>query len=156
MEDRVQDALNEILKKLEFVQESQNKLPYSVPAVLNKSTIDKNYSTIEPGSILPDGTEVPTDPNHPYFKDAQYVTICFNPVAKTPGYGSLADQFMAVTIEKTGTNEKAVYDILDQLRDEGDFMKFNEELKRDYGMDFYEIACDAIEVDLNPLWPRKN
>ena len=58
-----------------------------------------------------------------------------------------------VPTDPTGTNEDVVYDILDQLRDEDDFEEFNEELERDYGMDFYEVACNAMEVDLNPLWP---
>ena len=89
------------------------------------------------------GREVPTDPNHPYFKDAQYVKICFNPVAETPGYGSLADQFMKVTMERAGTTDDVVYNILNELRDAEDFREFNEELKRDYDMDFYEVACDA-------------
>ena len=30
-----------------------NRLQYSVPTVLDKTNIDRNYSTIEPGSILP-------------------------------------------------------------------------------------------------------
>ena len=33
-----------------------NRLQYSVPTVLSKTNIDRNYSTIEPGSILPGGT----------------------------------------------------------------------------------------------------
>jgi|21_taG_2_1085346.scaffolds.fasta_scaffold25160_2 hypothetical protein len=152
MDERVEQAIEFLLDKISKFY-GPDKLKYSTPAVMDKVTVDTNYSTIEPGSILPNGTEVPTDPNHDYFKDAQYVQICLNPVTETPGYGSLADQFMKVTMEKTGTDEKAVYHILDQLRDEGDFIEFSKELKRDYGMDFYEIACDKMSVDLNPLWP---
>ena len=55
---------------------------------------------IEPGSILPTGEQVPTDPNDPFFKDKQYVTITLNPTTDTPEYGSLADKFWSVTMEK--------------------------------------------------------
>lgn len=144
MDKRINEAIDFILREMEQSQRGRNKLRYSTPAVIDKANIDRKYSRIEPGSILPDGTQVPTDPNHPYFMDFQYVNICFNPPSETPGYGSLADQFMAATIEKIGgTDDRLVYSILDTLRDGEDFREFNEELKRDYGMDFYEVACDS-------------
>ena len=143
MDERINQGIDFVLRELKKGHGGRNMLSYSTPAVIDKATIDRKYSRIEPGSILPDGTEVPTDPNHPYFTDSQYVNICFNQTSKTPGYGSLADQFMAATIEKIGgTDERLVYSILDDLRDEGDFREFNDELKRDYGMNFYEVACD--------------
>tara|TARA_R110002020_G_scaffold337751_1_gene553185 strand:- start:33 stop:509 length:477 start_codon:yes stop_codon:yes gene_type:complete len=123
---------------------------------MEKLKINPNYSKIEPGSSLPDGTEAPTDPNHEYFTDAQYVQICINPVTKTPGYDSLADQFMEATLRNNlGYSEETVYGILDKLRDKADFEEFSAELERSYGMDFYEIACDKIAVDLTPGWMDK-
>ena len=144
MDDRINEAIDFLLREMEASQRGRNTLRYSIPAIIDKANIDRKYSRIEPGSILPDGTQVPTEPNHPYFDDFQYVKLCFSPTSETPGYGSLADQFFKATIETIGgTNENAVYAILDQLRDNADFMEFNDELKRDYGMDFYEIACDS-------------
>lgn len=143
MDDRINEAIDVVLENIATFR-GPNKLQYSVPVILDKTNINRKYSTIEPGSILPGGEEVPTDPNHPYFDDFQYVKLCFSPTSETPGYGSLADQFFKATIETIGgTNENAVYAILDQLRDNADFMEFNDELKRDYGMDFYEVACDS-------------
>jgi len=154
MADRIGTAFKELESALRIMKiKGSNDLPYSGEALRAKSRIDHKFDVIEPGSKLPTGEQVPTDPTDPFFDDKQYVTIILNPTKETPGYGSLADQFMKVTMEKTGTDEKAVYHILDQLRDSEDFREFNEELKRDYGMDFYGIACDVISVDLNPLWP---
>ena len=55
---------------------------------------------------------------------------------------SLADQFYAVTIGQWGTDEDAVYKILDKLETTEDFNAFNKELASTYHMDFYDIACD--------------
>ena len=144
MDERINQAIDFLVREMENSQRGGNRLKYATPAIIDKATIDRKYSRIEPGSILPDGTQVPTDPNHPYFMDFQYVSICFNPTSKTPGYGSLADQFFKATIETIGgTDEDAVYEILNQLRDMEDFREFNRELKRDYGKNFYEVACDS-------------
>ena len=44
-----------------------------------------------------------------------------------------------------------VYEILMQIRDNADWLEFNEELKRGrYKMDFYEIACEG------GVWPFGN
>jgi hypothetical protein len=152
MDARINEALNLILNQMGDV-EGPNGLPYTAEHIKGKAKIERVYGTDNPEEELDTGEMVPTDPDHSYHRDQQFITICFLDVGDTPGYGSLADQFMKVTMEKTGTNEDVVYDILDQLRDEDDFREFNEELERDYGMDFYEVACDAMEVDLNPLWP---
>ena len=152
MGERVEQAIDFLLDEISKFY-GPNKLKYSTPTVIDKVNIDTNYSTIEPGSILPDGREVPTDPNHDYFKDAQYVQICLNTIADTPGYDSLADQFMEATIRNNlGYSEETVYGILDKLRDKADFEEFSAELERSYGMDFYEIACDTISQDLTPDW----
>jgi len=152
MGERVEQAIEFLLDEISKFY-GPNKLKYSTPTVIDKVNIDTNYSTIEPGSILPDGREVPTDPNHDYFKDAQYVQICLNTIADTPGYDSLADQFMEATIRNNlGYSEETVYGILDELRDKADFEEFSAELERSYGMDFYEIACDTISQDLTPDW----
>jgi len=152
MNKRISAALDYLISKMGGIK-GPTGLRYSAEALKNKSIINKVYGTEEAGSILDTGERIPTDPTDEYFKGSQYVKICFNLAGETPGYGSLADQFMAVTMEKTGTDEDAVYSILDQLRDAEDFREFNDELKRDYDMDFYEVACDSISVDLNPLWP---
>ena len=151
--ERVIAALDAVLEILNRNPNSPSGLPYSAEALKNKAIINKVYGTEELGSILDTGERVPTDPTDEYFKGSQYVKICLLGGQETPNIGMLANQFMAVTMEETGTNEDVVYDILDQLRDEGDFMEFNEELKSTHGMDFYEIACDFVSVDLNPLWP---
>ena len=154
MNNRMDTALEELEKALKIFEiEGKNGLPYSAEGLKRKTTFDRDYDMIEPGSILPTGEQVPTDPNDPFFKDKQYVTITLNPTTDKPEYGSLADKFWSVTMEKTGTNEDAVYSILDDLRDAEDFIEFNDELSRDYGKDFYEVACDFVSVDLNPLWP---
>ena len=156
MGKRVEQAIEFLLDEISKFY-GPNKLKYSTPSVMDKVNIDTNYSKIEPGSIIPlTGEEVPTDPNDDYFKDAQYVQICLNPVTKTPGYDSLADQFMEATIRNNvGYSEETVYGILDKLRDKADFEEFSAELERSYGMDFYEIACDKIAVDLTPGWMDK-
>jgi hypothetical protein len=152
MEERVNQAIEFLLDEVSnFV--GPNKLKYSVPTIIDKAKVDRNYSRVEPGSILPTGEEVPTDPNHPFFDDFQYVQICLNPTTKTPGYDSLADQFMEATIRNNlGYSEETVYGILDKLRDKADFEEFSAELERSYGMDFYDIACDTIAKDLTPDW----
>ena len=156
MDERINEAIDLILEEFAEHTSGSNRLQYSVPSVLGKTNIDRNYSTIEPGSILPGGEEVPTDPQHPYFKDTQYVQICINPISKTPGYDSLADQFMEATIRNTfGYDEETVYDILNKLRDAADFEEFSSELERSYDMNFYEIACDKITMDLTPGWMDK-
>mgnify|MGYP003629991397 CR=1 FL=1 len=152
MDERINEALNLILDQMGDVG-GPNGLPYTAEHIKGKAKIKRVYGTDNPEEELDTGEMVPTNPDHSYHRDQQFITICFLDVGDTPGYGSLADQFMKVTMEKTGTNEDVVYDILDQLRDEDDFEEFNEELERDYGMDFYEVACNAMEVDLNPLWP---
>ena len=147
MSDRIGEALKLVIDAAKDLV-GGNNLPYSESAIMNRVQMDSNYNTIEPGSVIGD-EQVPTDEDDPFFNQFQYVKICFNSIDDTPNYGRLADQFMAATIEKIGTDEEMVYAILDQLRDGEDFDMFNEELKNDYGMDFYEVACDAIEVDLN-------
>ena len=147
MSDRIGEALKLVIDAAKDLV-GGNNLPYSESAIMNRVQMDSNYNTIEPGSVIGD-EQVPTDEDDPFFNQFQYVKICFNSIDDTPNYGMLADQFMAATIEKIGTDEEMVYAILDQLRDGEDFDMFNEELKNDYGMDFYEVACDAIEVDLN-------
>jgi|TARA_R110000796_G_scaffold244990_2_gene368769 hypothetical protein len=150
MDARINEALNLILDQMDGI-EGPNGLPYTAEHIKSKAKIERVYGTDNPEEELDTGEMVPTDPNHSYHRDQQFITMCFLDVGDTPGYGSLADQFVKVTMEKTGTNEDVVYDILDQLRDERDFIEFDDELRRDYGMGFYEIACDAIEVDLNPF-----
>ena len=152
MEGRIDRALKMVIRGA-FDLVGESNLPYSESAIMNRVEIDRNYNTIEPGSILPSGEQVPTDEDDPYFNQFQYIKVCFNPIVETPNYGKLADQFVKATIEKTGlnpTDDDTVYFILDTLRDSGDFMEFNKELKNDYGMDFYEIACDRTAIDLNP------
>tara|TARA_Y100000310_G_scaffold299290_1_gene334031 strand:+ start:637 stop:1569 length:933 start_codon:yes stop_codon:yes gene_type:complete len=151
MNARIDAALDLLVREMEGIR-GPNGLPYSVESLKNNADIEMDYGTTEAGSVL-QGERVPDDPCDPWFEQFQYVKICFEEVGDTPGYGSLANQFMAVTMEKTGTHEGTVYDILDQLRDGDDFYEFNEELKRDHGMDFYEVACDVFSIDLNPLWP---
>lgn len=128
-------------------------LSYSAEALKNKSIIEKVYGTEEAGSILTTGERIPDDPTDEYFEDAQYVEICYFNPGKTPGYDSLADEFMEATIRNNlGYSEETVYEILDKLRDRGDFEEFSDELERSYGMDFYDIACDKIAQDLTPDW----
>lgn len=147
MRDRIDEALKLVIATAKDLV-GENNLPYSESAIMNRVFDVLQYNMIEPGSVIGD-EQVPTDVDDPFFNQFQYVKICFLEKAKTPNYGMLADQFMTATIEKIGTDEEMVYAILDQLRDGEDFDMFNEELKNDYGMDFYEVACDAIEVDLN-------
>tara|TARA_B100000287_G_scaffold428709_1_gene480565 strand:- start:1577 stop:2227 length:651 start_codon:yes stop_codon:yes gene_type:complete len=131
-------------------------LEYSAEALKNKSITKKVYATEEMGSILDTGERVPDDPTHHYFESDQYVKICFMDIGETPGYDSLADEFMEATIRNTfGYDEETVYGILDKLRDRADFDEFSAELERSYGMDFYEIACDKITADLTPGWMDK-
>ena len=155
MDDRVNEALKFIIKGAKDVL-GRSGLPYSESAIMNKVDKKTKYNTIEPGSVLPTGEQVPTDEDDPYFIRYQYVRICFNPVTETPGYDSLADQFIEATIRNNlGYSEETVYGILDKLRDKADFEEFSAELERSYGMDFYEIACDKIAVDLTPGWMDK-
>jgi hypothetical protein len=155
MDDRVNEALKFIIKGAKDVL-GRSGLPYSESAIMNKVDKKTKYNTIEPGSVLPTGEQVPTDEDDPYFRRYQYVRICFNIVPDTPGYDSLADQFMEATIRNNlGYSEETVYGILDKLRDKSDFEEFSAELERSYGMDFYEIACDKIAVDLTPGWMDK-
>ena len=152
MSNRIGEALKLVIDTAKDLVGESN-LPYSESAIMNRVQMDTNYNTIEPGSVIGD-EQVPTDEDDPFFNQFQYVKICFNSITDTPNYGMLADQFMAATIEKTGlnpTDDDTVYFILDTLRDSGDFMEFNKELKNDYGMDFYEIACDRTSIDLNPF-----
>jgi len=149
MEERVNQAIEFLIDEVSnFV--GPNKLKYSVPAIIDKANIDRKYSRIEPGSIIPlTGEEVPTDPNDDYFKDAQYVQICINPVTETPNYNSLADLFIKATKDDSlGTDEDGVYSILQKMRDKEDFEAFQEELREGmYKMDFYEVVCDG------GVWP---
>ena len=149
MEERVNQAIEFLIDEVSnFV--GPNKLKYSVPAIIDKANIDRKYSRIEPGSIIPlTGEEVPTDPNDDYFKDAQYVQICINPVTETPDYNSLADLFIKATKDDSlGTDEDGVYSILQKMRDKEDFEAFQEELREGmYKMDFYEVVCDG------GVWP---
>jgi len=149
MEERVNQAIEFLIDEVSnFV--GPNKLKYSVPAIIDKANIDRKYSRIEPGSIIPlTGEEVPTDPNDDYFKDAQYVQICINPVTETPDYNSLADLFIKATKDDSlGTDEDSVYSILQKMRDKEDFEAFQEELREGmYKMDFYEVVCDG------GVWP---
>ena len=149
MEERVNQAIEFLIDEVSnFV--GPNKLKYSVPAIIDKANIDRKYSRIEPGSIIPlTGEEVPTDPNDDYFKDAQYVQICINPVTETPDYNSLADLFIKATKDDSlGTDEDSVYSILQKMRDKEDFEAFQEELRVGmYEMDFYEVVCDG------GVWP---
>jgi len=149
MEERVNQAIEFLIDEVSnFV--GPNKLKYSVPAIIDKANIDRKYSRIEPGSIIPlTGEEVPTDPNDDYFKDAQYVQICINPVTETPNYNSLADLFIKATKDDSlGTDEDGVYSILQKMRDKEDFEAFQEELRVGmYEMDFYEVVCDG------GVWP---
>jgi hypothetical protein len=149
MEERVNQAIEFLIDEVSnFV--GPNKLKYSVPAIIDKANIDRKYSRIEPGSIIPlTGEEVPTDPNDDYFKDAQYVQICINPVTETPDYNSLADLFIKATKDDSlGTDESRVYSILQKMRDKEDFEAFQEELRVGmYEMDFYEVVCDG------GVWP---
>lgn len=149
MEERVNQAIEFLIDEVSnFV--GPNKLKYSVPAIIDKANIDRKYSRIEPGSIIPlTGEEVPTDPNDDYFKDAQYVQICINPVTETPDYNSLADLFIKATKDdKLGTDEDGVYSILQKMRDKEDFEAFQKELSEGmYKMDFYEVVCDG------GVWP---
>ena len=155
MDDRVNEALKFIIKGAKDVL-GRSGLPYSESAIMNKVDKKTKYNTIEPGSVLPTGEQVPTDEDDPYFRRYQYVRICFNIVPDTPGYDSLADQFMEATIRNNlGYSEETVYGILDKLRDKADFEEFSAELERSYGMDFYEIACDKITADLTPGWMDK-
>lgn len=155
MDDRVNEALKFIIKGAKDVL-GRSGLPYSESAIMNKVDKKTKYNTIEPGSVLPTGEQVPTDEDDPYFRRYQYVRICFNIVPDTPGYDSLADQFMEATIRNNlGYSEETVYGILDKLRDKSDFEEFSAELERSYGMDFYEISCDKIAVDLTPGWMDK-
>jgi len=152
MDERIDEALNMIIDKvvnLKRFEADPKRLRYSVPTILDKTRIDRNYSIIEPGSILPDGKEVPTDPNHPYFEDAQYVKICFSLVKSTPDYNSLADLFIKATKDDIlGTDEGGVYSILQKMRDKEDFEAFQEELRDGmYKMDFYEVVCEG------GVWP---
>ena len=149
------EALKFIIKGAKDVL-GRSGLPYSESAIMNKVDKKTKYNTIEPGSVLPTGEQVPTDEDDPYFRRYQYVRICFNIVPDTPGYDSLADQFMEATIRNNlGYSEETVYGILDKLRDKSDFEEFSAELERSYGMDFYEISCDKIAVDLTPGWMDK-
>ena len=61
----------------------------------------------------------------------------------------MADEFIAATKDdKLGTEEGDVYQILMQIRDNADWLEFNEELKRGrYKMDFYEVVCEG------GIWP---
>jgi len=149
MEERVNQAIEFLIDEVSnFV--GPNKLKYSVPAIIDKANIDRKYSRIEPGSIIPlTGEEVPTDPNDDYFKDAQYVQICINPVTETPDYNSLADLFIKATKDDSlGTDEDSVYSILQKMRDKEDFEAFQEELREGmYKMDFYEVVCEG------GVWP---
>ena len=152
MDARINEALNLILDQMGDV-EGPNGLPYTAEYLKSKAKIERIYGTDNPEDELETGEMVPTDPDHSYHRDQQFITICFLDIADTPGYGSLADQFMAATMEQHGTDEEVVYDILNQLRDKQDFDEFNRELEENHDMDFYEIACDFVSVDLNPLWP---
>lgn len=152
MDARINEALNLILDQMDGI-EGPNGLPYTAEHIKSKAKIERVYGTDNPEEELDTGEMVPTDPDHSYHRDQQFITICFLDVGDTPGYGSLADQFVKVTMEKTGTDEEVVYHIIDQLRDESDFIEFDEELRRDYGMGFYEIACDKMSIDLNPFLP---
>ena len=155
MNQRANAALDYLIGQLSRI-EGPTGLEYSAEALKNKSTINKVYGTEEAGSILDTGEKVPTDPTDEYFEEDQYVKICFNLADETPGYDSLADEFMEATIRNTfGYDEETVYGILDKLRDKADFDEFSAELKRSYGMDFYGIACDTITADLTPGWMDK-
>ena len=147
MGERVEQAIDFLLDEISQFY-GPNKLKYGTPSVMEKLKIDPNYSKIEPGQQLPDGTEVPTDPNHEYFTDAQYVQICINPVTETPEYVNLAHRFIKATTESPGhTKDNEVYDVLESLRDTEDFNNFNNYLKQlGKKQDFYEIACERAKV----------
>jgi len=153
MNDRMDSALEELESALRIMKiKGKDGLPYSSEGLKGKTRFSRDYDMIEPGSIL-NNQQVPTDPNDPFFKDRQYITITLNPATDTPGYDSLADQFMEATIRNNlGYSEETVYGILDRLRDKADFEEFSAELERSYGMDFYGIACDKITQDLTPDW----
>ena len=109
MYDRIGTAFGELESALKiFKIKGSNDLPYSEEALREKSRIDHKFDIIEPGSKMPGGEQVPTDPNDPFFKDKQYVTITLNPSSKpTPEHDSLADEFIAATKDyvKLGTDE---------------------------------------------------
>ena len=146
MHRRIDTAFRELESALKiFKIKGDSGLPYSEEALREKSRIDRKYDVIEPGSKLPSGEQVPTDPNDPFFNDKQYVAITLNPTKPTPEYDTLADLFIKATKDDTlGTDEGGVYEILKQMRDKEDFREFQEELRNGmYKMDFYEIVCEG-------------
>ena len=155
MNARIDASLNLLLDQMGDIS-GPSGLPYTAEHIKSKAEIKRVYGRDEPGSELDTGEMVPTDPDHTFHREQQYVTICFLDIDDTPGYDSLADQFMEATIRNNfGYSEETVYDILNGLRDAADFEEFSAELKRSYDMDFYEIACDKITMDLTPGWMDK-
>ena len=155
MDARINAALNLVLEQMGDIL-GPNGLPYTAEHIKSKAKIERIYGTKNPDEELETGEEVPTDWEHEYHRNQQFVTICFLEIGETPGYDSLADEFMEATIRNTfGYDEETVYGILDKLRDRADFDEFSAELERSYGMDFYGIACDKITADLTPGWMDK-
>jgi hypothetical protein len=132
-------------------------LPYSKEKIKSMADIEMVYGTNETGSVTKDGERVPTDPCDPWFEQFQFVKICFNQVGEKPNIGQLADEFEDATIGTSfnplhpidtvdGYDKPEVHRILNLLRHSGDFEEFSAELKTDYGMNFYEMACDTSTI----------
>ena len=117
-------------------------LPYAWPTVWNKADYDLKFDTIEPGSILK-GTQVPSDPDDPWFRDKQYVKITISSASVTPNITRLANRFLKATIDRwrPGTDEGEIYRVLRELRDAKDFYEFNLALNTQIGQNFHQIAC---------------
>ena len=143
MMSRIRSAQDEVAGYLAGIAGSTG-LPYAWPTVWNKADYDLDYDTIEPGSVLK-GTQVPSDPDDPWFRDKQYVKITISAASSTPEFTVLANRFLKATVDRLapGTDETEVYEVLKSLRDAKDFYQFNQALIKlhNSGQNFYQIAC---------------
>jgi len=142
MHRRINEAMRHLYES--YAGLGPHGLSYSYDEFKNMANIELAFNTVRPGSTLPTKEEAPEDVDDLYYNGHQYVQITIGPVVDTPNFGRLANEFMAATVEVVGTDDDAVFKILQQLRDHEDFQNFNKELHNNHGRTFYHIACDKI------------
>tara|TARA_Y100001938_G_C8038516_1_gene404795 strand:+ start:367 stop:1212 length:846 start_codon:yes stop_codon:yes gene_type:complete len=139
---RVNSALEEVAIFLDGYM-GPTKLPYAIREIWNKADYDLNFNTIKPGEVIAGKYRAPNDPNDPWFKDKQYVTIKVKAPPVKPNILRLANRFLRATVDRLlpGTVEEEVYAVLKSLRDAEDFLEFNQALLKLGRTNFYQVSC---------------
>ena len=117
------------------------------------------YGTTETSSVLRSRSRAPEDPCDEYYKEFQFIELCFDELKPIPEFHVLADQLKGA-IKGWGTHLGTIKGIISEMRGKSDWITFNELLeKHDWseegkplGMDFYDAACYRGKgTDWNPL-----